>query len=289
MKCHQAAILILMAGYAMSSEQDNDDIEELGVAIFAAIGVSQLVGGHGDGEVAQMAEQEFLESDDTEWWECDDAFRFRRNRGCGEDGCPVTLAANHSMGLGKVTFAGVQSYAQYGVQGLERQWHWCLQDDDRFDCTFTLSAGGDGTYYDFKAPSTNIRSDGREIAKPAGRFTCERSGNGASDIGIGTGGIGDFPGDEEYLPIVKVAPIYPRRALIRKIEGYVLLEFVVTSTGSVEDPVVVEADPPGYFERAAIQAALKFKYKPKVIDGEPVAVSGVRNRIVFEMSSGQKR
>ena len=98
------------------------------------------------------------------------------------------------------------------------------------------------------------------------------------------GGLADFSGDGEYLPIVKVAPIYPRRALTRNIEGHVLLEFVVTATGAVRDPVVIEAKPPGFFERAAIQAALKFKYKPKVIDGEPVEVSGVRNRIVFEMS-----
>ena len=104
------------------------------------------------------------------------------------------------------------------------------------------------------------------------------------DVQVETGGLGDFSGDGEYLPIVKVAPIYPRRALTRNIEGYVLLEFVVTATGTVENPVVIEAKPPGFFERAAIQAALKFKYKPKVIDGEPVEVSGVRNRIVFEMS-----
>ena len=104
------------------------------------------------------------------------------------------------------------------------------------------------------------------------------------DVNVETGGIGDFSGDGEYLPIVKVAPIYPRRALTRNIEGYVLLEFVVTATGAVRDPVVIEAKPPGFFERAAIQAALKFKYKPKVIDGEPVEVTGVRNNIIFEMS-----
>ena len=104
------------------------------------------------------------------------------------------------------------------------------------------------------------------------------------DVDYDSGGLADFSGDGEYLPLVKVAPIYPRRALTRNIEGYVLLEFVVTATGAVRDPVVIEAKPPGFFERAAIQAALKFKYKPKVIDGEPVEVSGVQNRIIFEMS-----
>ena len=80
------------------------------------------------------------------------------------------------------------------------------------------------------------------------------------------------------MPIVKVEPQYPQRALARGIEGYVLLSLTVTTTGSTKDPVVIEADPPGMFERAAISAALKFKYKPKVVDRVPVEVSGVKNR-----------
>ena len=89
--------------------------------------------------------------------------------------------------------------------------------------------------------------------------------------------------DGTYLPIVRVEPVYPRRALTRNVEGWVLVEFVVTETGTVRDPVVLVADPPGFFERAALAAVLKFKYKPKVVNGQGVAVSGVRNRFVFEM------
>ena len=99
-------------------------------------------------------------------------------------------------------------------------------------------------------------------------------------------GTGGFSSDGEYLPIVKVAPIYPRRAQTRGIEGYVLLEFIVTSTGAVRNPVVIEAKPPGVFDRSAVQAALKFKYKPKVVNGEPVEVAGVRNLIKFELEDG---
>ncbi|MDE0055768.1 MAG: energy transducer TonB [Gammaproteobacteria bacterium] len=99
-------------------------------------------------------------------------------------------------------------------------------------------------------------------------------------------GTGGFTADGEYLPIVKVAPIYPRRAQTRGIEGYVLLEFIVTTTGAVREPVVIDAKPPGIFDRAAIQAALKFKYKPKVVNGEPVEVAGVRNLIKFELEDG---
>ncbi len=92
-----------------------------------------------------------------------------------------------------------------------------------------------------------------------------------------------FNQDGEYLPLRKVQPIYPNRALQRGIEGYVILRFTVTETGSVKDPVVVEADPPGIFDRAAIQAALKFKYRPRVIDGSPIEVEGVLHRIGFEI------
>ena len=51
-------------------------------------------------------------------------------------------------------------------------------------------------------------------------------------------------------------------------------------------PVVIDAKPPGIFNRAAINAALKYKYKPKVINGEPVDVPGVKTRITFEMADG---
>lgn len=97
-------------------------------------------------------------------------------------------------------------------------------------------------------------------------------------------GVGFGGGDGEYLPIVKVQPQYPRRALSRGIEGWVIVEFTVTTNGSVRDPVVVEAQPPNVFDSAAKKAALKFKYKPRVIDGEPVEVPGVRNKITFAIA-----
>jgi periplasmic protein TonB len=101
---------------------------------------------------------------------------------------------------------------------------------------------------------------------------------------IKVGGIGGFSSDGEYLPIVKVQPRYPSRALSRGIEGYVIVEFTVTKNGSVRDPVVVDAEPANIFNRAATKAALKFKYKPRVIDGEPVEVPGVRNKITFAIA-----
>ncbi len=97
---------------------------------------------------------------------------------------------------------------------------------------------------------------------------------------LNIGGIGFGVSDGEYLPIVKVAPVYPSRALSRALEGNCVLEFTVTRAGSVQDVMVVECTS-SLFERASIQAALKFKYKPRVIDGEPVDVRGVQHLITF--------
>jgi protein TonB len=105
----------------------------------------------------------------------------------------------------------------------------------------------------------------------------------AMDANLSAGKVGFGVSDGEYLPIVKVAPVYPARALARRLEGHVLLEFVVTQTGGVRDVKVIESTAP-LFERPAIEAALKFRYKPRVIDGEAVEVAGVRNMITFTMA-----
>ncbi|WAJ69773.1 energy transducer TonB [Catenovulum adriaticum] len=104
-----------------------------------------------------------------------------------------------------------------------------------------------------------------------------------ADVGL-EGGLSLESGDGEYLPIVKVQPIYPRRAQQRGIEGYVIVEFTVNKLGAVTNPVVVEADPENIFDQAALQAASKFKYKPRVVNGEAVEVAGVQNRITFKLN-----
>ncbi len=104
-----------------------------------------------------------------------------------------------------------------------------------------------------------------------------------ADVNINVGGIGGFDMvDGEYLPIVKVAPIYPRRAQSRGLEGYCILEFTVTRQGTVRDVSTVECTST-LFERASTDAAYKFKYKPRVVNGEPIEVPGVRNKITFQL------
>jgi len=98
-------------------------------------------------------------------------------------------------------------------------------------------------------------------------------------------GLGLSASDGEYLPIVKVAAVYPRRAQTRGITGYCIVEYTVTTSGATRDPVAVDCQPAGVFDRASVKAALKFKYKPRVIDGEAVEVAGVRNRFIYELEN----
>lgn len=109
--------------------------------------------------------------------------------------------------------------------------------------------------------------------------------NSGANVDLGQINLGAST-DGDYLPLVRVQPQYPRRAQERGVEGYAIVELTVAADGTVptESIVVIEADPKGYFERAAIKAAAKFKYKPKIINGEGQEVTGVRYRFSFNLA-----
>ena len=104
---------------------------------------------------------------------------------------------------------------------------------------------------------------------------------------------GGFFRDGEYIPLFKVTPIYPRRAQERGIQGYSIVAFTITETGTVEDVVPLEGfcgdptDPAteyrkcSIFNSAASRAALKLKYKPKFVDGNAVKVYDVPHKFTF--------
>ena len=106
-----------------------------------------------------------------------------------------------------------------------------------------------------------------------------------TEVGVNVGGIGGFNAAEgEYLPIVKVAPIYPNRALTRGIEGHCIVVYTVTRNGTTKDPKVVECTS-SLFANASVKASAKFKYKPRVINGQPIDVPGVMHKITFELEN----
>ncbi|QBQ53618.1 energy transducer TonB [Nitrosococcus wardiae] len=74
----------------------------------------------------------------------------------------------------------------------------------------------------------------------------------------------------EVIPLVRTLPRYPRNAARRRLEGSVTVEFIIRKDGSVRAPKVVASHPPGVFDRAALEAIKKWKFKPKLMEGEPV-------------------
>ena len=111
---------------------------------------------------------------------------------------------------------------------------------------------------------------------------------------------GSFFRDGEYIPLFKVVPIYPRRAQERGTMGYALVSFTITETGSVENAVPVEGycsskspedpavefRPCSMFNSASARAALKLKYKPKIVDGKAVPVDDVLHRFTYILDEG---
>ncbi len=88
--------------------------------------------------------------------------------------------------------------------------------------------------------------------------------------------------DGPLVSIIKVRPQYPTRAAANGLEGTVLLQFDVTTLGAVENVIVIESSN-SVFDKAAIAAAYRFKYKPGVVDGIPYATKGLRNLFRFEI------
>ena len=92
--------------------------------------------------------------------------------------------------------------------------------------------------------------------------------------------------DGGILPIVAVAPTYPRRMASRGIEGWVLLNFSVDPLGRVQNARVADAQPNNGFNKSALAAISRYKYKPRMVNEKPVWVHDVQTRIVFELENG---
>ncbi len=88
-------------------------------------------------------------------------------------------------------------------------------------------------------------------------------------------------GDSDVIPLVQVEPRYPAQAKSRKIEGYVIVRLKISKEGSVEDVEPIDSNPKGVFEREVIRAAYRYRFKPKLVDGKPVAQEATKT---FEFS-----
>ena len=96
-------------------------------------------------------------------------------------------------------------------------------------------------------------------------------------------GAAGMSGLREAIPVVRIPPLYPPRALSRQIEGRVKIEFTVSEEGKVINPIVVAAKPKGIFNRAALRAIRKWKFNKKLVDGVAVKWQTVQT-IIFKMN-----
>lgn len=116
--------------------------------------------------------------------------------------------------------------------------------------------------------ATEATSDGPAISVPG---SLDLSAGGGGGGGVATSGF-----DSELVPLQRVNPAYPQDARRNRIEGYVKLDLLVAPDGSVRSAKVVESKPKGLFDASAVTAVLKWRFKPKTVDGKAVEQRGVQ-------------
>jgi len=103
-----------------------------------------------------------------------------------------------------------------------------------------------------------------------------------------TGATYEGPGsawsDGPLVSLIRVTPNYPGRAELNGLEGYAMVRFDVLADGSVANVSIVESSDK-VFERPSIEAAKRFRFKPRVVDGIPQITTGLRNLFRFEMNN----
>ena len=88
--------------------------------------------------------------------------------------------------------------------------------------------------------------------------------------------------DEPPRPLARLDPIYPPQARMRKIEGNVVVEFVVGVDGMVTGVRVLTAQPGELFVSSAVRAIERWRFVPGTRRGEAVAAR-VRQRVEFKL------
>ncbi len=133
---------------------------------------------------------------------------------------------------------------------------------------------------DFKMPTTKgAVGDGIKIAPPAEIQV---------DKGVrlaGGPGLHGAASDSSYVPMVRINPMYPRAAARKRVEGWVLLQITISVTGAVKNARVIEAKPPNIFNRSAVNAINRWKYKPTIRKGVPIEIRGVQVRLTFKLEN----
>jgi protein TonB len=87
--------------------------------------------------------------------------------------------------------------------------------------------------------------------------------------------------DKPPVPISQVSPRYPAELKKQRVTGSAVVVFVLNEEGRVEDPRIETSSHPD-FEKAALDAIRRWRFKPGMKDGKPVR-SNVRQPFVFKV------
>lgn len=104
-----------------------------------------------------------------------------------------------------------------------------------------------------------------------------------SGLAINVPTFSDFGANQQAMPLYRVEPKYPARAMKQGAQGYVVLSFTIDPQGRPTDISVLDAKPRRLFEREAMRALKKWKYQPKVVDGKSIAQVGQTVRLEFKI------
>lgn len=100
------------------------------------------------------------------------------------------------------------------------------------------------------------------LNRPTGAIAIPTSTRPSVTAGKGLGNIFDLAAlDQRPEARVRINPVYPFEMRRSGLKGDVVVGFIVDSNGDVRDPYIIRSSNAG-FEEAAIQAVLKWKFKP---------------------------
>lgn len=99
---------------------------------------------------------------------------------------------------------------------------------------------------------------------------------------LGSGDVSFDVSDRDAQPMVRIPPQYPPRAAERGTEGFCLMQFDVTPDGT---PTNIEAlnCSSSMFVRASTRAVERWRYEPKIQDGNAVWRRGVQTRLDYQL------
>jgi protein TonB len=82
------------------------------------------------------------------------------------------------------------------------------------------------------------------------------------------------------MVLLKTQPIYPPIAKAARVQGVVVLQATISKTGSITDLRVVSG--PAMLQSAALDAVKSWRYKPYLLNNEPVEVETQVN-VIFTL------